>query len=279
MQKVLRVLSWVGKGAFSWLKVLQLDMSKTGMLRQASAMAYVTLLSLVPSLAVTFSLLSFFMPSGLDTEIVEKLRHMLFSGLTEGAGDNVTSMLEGYIDGLNPGAVGVSGFVGLLLTLILLLRQIEISFNQIWRVEKHRNPLLRFLYFSLFLGMGIFLISLGYSLLKNVGLRFLEQTDSLGSVPGSLEGMGIGFLFFFITYKVVPNCRVRWKPAACGALFSAVIFTWAGKAFVYYGANIANYQVIYGALAALPLFLIWLYLCWVIILFGAVLSRRIQTGL
>ena len=96
-------------------------------------MAYVTLLSLVPSIAVSFSLLNYFLPKEQTQEIVDRLREILFSRLTEGAGEGALDKLQSMIDGLDPGAMGLTGFAGLTVSLILLLRQIEMSFNQIWR--------------------------------------------------------------------------------------------------------------------------------------------------
>lgn len=264
--------------AFAWIRLIHRDITQTDMLRQASAMAYVTLLSLVPSIAVSFSLLNYFLPKEQTQEIVDRLREILFSRLTEGAGEGALDKLQSMIDGLDPGAMGLTGFAGLTVSLILLLRQIEMSFNQIWRIRKHRNIFLRFLYFCGFLGMGVFVSSLGSSLLKNLGLRFLDPTNPEPGFWSGLTGAGIGFTFLLLLYRGIPNCKVHWRSAAVAAAFTVIAFSAARKGFVWYGSHIANYQMIYGALAALPLFLIWLYLCWVIVLLGAVLSRRIQTG-
>ncbi|MCB9228706.1 MAG: YihY family inner membrane protein [Deltaproteobacteria bacterium] len=263
----------------TFCRLLHSDITQTDIFRQASAMAYVTLLSLVPSIAVSFSLLSRLLPEAQTEEIISRMRALLFSRLTDGVGEDVYTRLEQMVNGLDPGAMGMTGFAGLTLTLVLLLRQIEISFNQIWRIRRHRNIILRFLYFCLFLGMGVFLISVGSRLLRDLGLHFLDPTSQDLTLWTGFGGLPLGFLFLIFMYRIIPNCRVAWRSAAGGAAFSLLTFYGARRLFFWYGLHLADYQMIYGALAALPLFLSWLYLCWVIVLLGAVLSRRIQTGI
>jgi hypothetical protein len=95
---------------------------------------------------------------------------------------------------------------------------------------------------------------------------------------GSLIGLGGATLFFFAIYKVVPNCKVKSGWALFGGFLAALALNEAGRLYGFYVRDAKNYQTLYGALAQLPLFLTWLYICWVVILLGALISWRLQEG-
>ena len=118
-------------------------------------MAYVTLFSLVPSLAAVFTLLGLFLPIlGEHSNLMDMARQFLFKNLATGSGTSVIEYLDRYIAGLNLKRIGMSAFAGLIVTLIILLRQIEEALNRIWMVHKARTMMTRFIYFWLFLVGG-----------------------------------------------------------------------------------------------------------------------------
>lgn len=257
-------------------KILINDIKKFDILKQSSAMAYLTLLSIVPSLAVSFSLMTLFAPVVGDGQFFTKVKSHALSKLTEGTGQEVAEILDKFVENLDITSLGISGFLGLLLTLILQLRQIELVLNKIWMIDRNRNLFVRFVYFWTFLTLGTFLTSLAVGLLANKGMilnHMPAEEQSQWFINTTLGG-----LFFFFLFKLVPNCKVKAIPALCGAALSGLLFQLSGKGFAIYVNKFANYKMLYGALAALPLFLMWIYLCWFIILLGAILSWRIQQG-
>lgn len=268
------------KYSFQFLQKLGQDLTRLDLFKQASAMAYVTLLSLVPSLAVSFSLLSTFTPLAHQKEFAVNLKQWVLSKLTEGTGEEVASLLDQYLVSLDLTRMGITGFLGLVVSLVLLLRQIEITFNVIWKVNKNRNSFSRFIYFFSLLCLFVVIASFGLLLLRNLGFQsFLisgPEAAFKSLFPASFLSYAISFVFFFVILKLVPNCKVNLKPVLVGATTTTVLFHLSKSGFLYYVRYIANYQAIYGALAALPLFLLWLYLCWVIVLLGATLTCLYQ---
>lgn len=258
------------------------DMSHRDLFKQASAMAYVTLLSLIPSLVAVFYVLSLFSPLMAGGTLVDTIRDFILKNLAAGTGESAVAYLDNMVTGLDLATIGWSSFSSVLVTLILLLRQIEEALNRIWLITKGRNVFTRFMYFWTFLTLGLLVLGITVGMAAGFNVKkYLIATaataDSNGPA-GMLLGYAGSFLFFFFMYKVVPNCRVQSRNAAIGAAFSALILGIAGWGFGLFVSNSGSYKTIYGALAALPLFLTWLYICWIIILFGAVLSWRLQEG-
>jgi membrane protein len=266
--------------------VLAQDLVRCDLIRQASAMAYVTLLSLVPSLVAIFCVMSVFAPLlGGGVSLVDQLRDYVVDKLASGSGDQVADYLDHLLEGLDLATIGWGSFASVLLTLVLLLRQIEIALNKIWEVRRMRNAFRRFVYFWTVLTLGLLAIGV---VIGTAGAfdpqRFIAATESaaaggaLGNVLASAASLTVSFAFFFALYKVVPNTFVTVRAAACGALLSALSLSLAARGYGFYIRHAASYRTLYGALAQVPLFLVWLYICWIIILVGALLSWRTQQG-
>jgi membrane protein len=264
-------------------KILLHDMTRADVFKHASAMAYVTLFSLIPSLAATFSVIALFKPFlGEDSELLALAKNFILSNLAAGSGEQVIQYIESFLANLDIGKIGITGFVGIVFTLILLLRQIEIALNMIWLVRKPRNPLTRFIYFWTFLTLGTFVIGLSVGIVSGFSLASLNPFGNTVDVRSGFLAEVVpfvsAFVFFTMTYKIVPNCFVTLKDAAFGAIPASIIFTLATKLYGWYAGNLTNYKAIYGAMAALPSFLFWLYILWLITLFGSLLSWRSQQG-
>lgn len=261
--------------------LLRLDLTK-----QASAMAYVTLLSLIPSLVAIFCVLSLFSPLlGKDGSLVEQLRDFILSNLAPDSGGAAVDYLDQMLGNLNLSTIGISSFASVLVTLVLLLRQIEEALNRIWLVRKGRNPITRFMYFWTFLTFGAVVVGVvvGFATRGSLKKMFAAQGELVVAtqgqgIVGSLIGWTGSFLFFLFLYKIVPNCRVMTRNAAIGAAVSAVCLSVASRIYTAFVIGSASYKTLYGALAQLPIFLMWLYVCWVIILLGALVSWRLQEG-
>ncbi len=250
-------------------------------------MAYVTLFSLVPSLAAIFTLLGLFLPIlGDNSMVMEQGRQFLLKYLATGSGTDVVKYLETFLAGLNLKRIGVSAFVGLIITLIILLRQIEEALNSIWMVHTSRPMLTRFVSFWLFLTLGMFSISIlvglstSYSVTAVITKKTLQAADQADNIPILSMAFSWAFtcLVFFLAYKIIPNCEVRNKAARGGAILAGSVFYVVSKLYGTYVTSFASYKSIYGTLAALPVFLLWIYVCWVILLAGALLAWRWQNG-
>lgn len=265
------------------LIVMIQDFTRCDLPKQASAMAYVTLLSLVPSLVAVFCVLSLFSPMLGKGSMMATVREFVLSNLAANSGQQVVSYLDKMIAGLDLKKIGWQSFASVLVTLILLLRQIEEALNRIWLVRKGRNVFTRFMYFWTFLTLGTVVIAIIVGMSSGFNLKaFLNVSAEVTRVSGGhfdfLPTWIGSFLFFLLVYKFVPNCFVELRPALWGALVSSTILLIAGHFYGVFVRDSKNYQTLYGAIAQLPIFLLWLYICWTIILFGALIAWRMQEG-
>lgn len=265
------------------LIVMIQDFVRCDLPKQASAMAYVTLLSLVPSLVAIFCVLSLFSPMLGKGNMMATIREFVLSNLAANSGQQVVTYLDKMIGGLDLKKIGWQSFASVLVTLILLLRQIEEALNRIWLVRKGRNVFTRFMYFWTFLTLGTLFVAIiigvssGFEVKKYLNLGAEVTRVSGGNFDFMTTWLG-SFLFFLMVYKFVPNCFVAARSAAIGALASSTILLVAGYFYGVFVRDSTNYQTLYGAIAQLPIFLLWLYICWTIILLGALIAWRMQEG-
>jgi len=243
--------------------------------RHAAALAFSSLLALAPMMAIALSMFSLF--AGTE-QLGNSLEDFIYKFLVPAAGDEVRTYLDQFTGQL--GSLTVLGLFSFLLTALLLLANIESSFNDIWRVDKGRTMTSRLtIYWALVsLGpimMGASLTISGYLLALAAGAvdGYAQQVNSFGvlMLPFLLE-----MLAFMLLYLIMPNVRVSLVHAMVGALVAVCLFELTKSGFRYYIANFANYKAVYGALSTLPVFLIWVYLSWVVALFGAEVVAVLQ---
>jgi len=222
--------------------------------RHAAALSFSSLLAVAPMMALAFSILSLF--ASFD-EVGKSFESIIYQFLAPAAGDD----LKVYIDQF-AGQAGKLSFVGLLffmLTALMLLFHIEESFRfPIYWTMLCFGPI--------FMGGSLVMSTYVLSLTVLAGDTISTHVQSVGVViiPFLLEVAA-----FTILYWVMPSVRVRFVNALFGAIVASVLFEISKKAFTVYLLNFGSYKVIYGALSALPIFLIWIYLCWIITLVGA----------
>lgn len=263
-------------------KSLYDDMDRADLFRHAAAMAYTSLLSLVPSLAAFFALVSLFTPMvGADAALIFQIKKAILQRLTAGTSLELIQYLERFLSNLNFGRIGFTGFIGILISLILLLRQIELAFNAIFGVYRERNFFRRFINFWTFVTLGTFIVSLAIGIAAGFSLENLFYMGRIKpawfSWAKTFSAAGLIF-FYLLLYKIGPNCSIRTRNAAIGALIASVLFTLANEFYGRFIGTFTNYRAVYGALAAIPTFLLWLYIIWIITLFGAVVVWRLQKG-
>src|SRR5262245_55804861 len=238
---------------------------------QAMALAFKTLLSLAPLLAVIFSLLKAF---GVHNRMEPALAEAL-APLGE-KGQEITDYLIGFVDKMSAGALGSIGLVTLFITVLSLMGTIEEAFNYIWRVKSPRKFARRFSDYLSAILIGPVLVfaavTVTATLQNNAIVRSLLSLQALGAViPALLWLVPYVTLWgaFTFVYYFVPNTRVKIHSAMIGGLVAALLWQTVGWGFAVFVASSTQYYAIYSSFAILLLFLIWLHLGWTIVLLGA----------
>ncbi|SME88293.1 YihY/virulence factor BrkB family protein [Pseudobacteriovorax antillogorgiicola] len=252
------------------------DMIRHDILRHAYAMSYVSLLSLIPSLAAIFAVLSLFNPLlSQDSNFIHYLKDFVLEHLATASGQQAIDHIEGFIANLDLKKIGISGLAGTMVTLILLLKHIEVALNTIFQVHKPRNLITRFVNFWTFLTLGSFSLAIFVGTLSSYASDgALSEARSYFSI---FANKFIMVILFSLIYKLVPNCYVSTLWAFLGGLLATAALNLASSIIQSYIVLFTNYEAIYGAaLAALPIFLLWLYIIWIIILLGALFTWRMQ---
>lgn len=249
-------------------------------LQAAGALTYTTLLALVPLLTIAFAIFAAF-PA--FQALQDRIEILLFENLVPEVGLVVRSHLTEFIrNATNLTAVGV---VALAVSAVLLLSTVESVFNTIWRVERDRPVVTRLLIFWTVLTLGPILIGVSFSLTTGVFDRIGELADQGAAyVPIAIDSKGLGYvggralaaglqsIAFTVLYILVPARPVRLRDAAVGGLVAGIGLEVLKWGFRVYLVSFPSYQTIYGALATFPIFLIWMYLSWTVVLFGAVFA-------
>jgi membrane protein len=238
---------------------------------EAASLSYTSLLSMVPLLAVVFGVASAF---PVFDQWNEQLQSFVFSNFVPASGDQIQSYLTGFLDSV--GKLTISGTLFLILTALLLMLRIERTFNLIWRVPAARSIRNRVVMYWAVLTLGP--LALGAAIALSAQPIF-DQVAAGASTHSSWRALGVfslPWLAFTLMFLLVPNRRVHIAHAVIGAFISALLFGMAKNAFVAFVAN-ASFNVIYGALATIPIFLFWLYLVWIVILLGASLAASLTT--
>jgi membrane protein len=245
---------------------------KDSCLLKAQALAYTTLLAVVPVFVVSFSVFSKFQAF---SQLEEYIREFLFKNLSPTSSARLESYLTQFTERAT--TLGIIGLLGSILTAIFLLDAIERTFNEIWALRKRRPFIPRFISFWAFLTMvPIFLGGSIYTssfLTKVVNIGAISFLDRLSSI---LVPYLFALLAFFTAYRLLPAGESTSLPSFIGAAVAAVLWEVTKWGFDLYVTHVLRISRIYGSLGLFPIFLLWLYVVWVTILFGAELAYVIQ---
>jgi membrane protein len=249
-----------------------------GCLAGAGALSYTSLVALVPLTAIALAVLSAF-PVFADAR--EQLLGYIIRGFVPEVGAEVEWWFR-YFAGTSARTTTL-GILALAVTAVLLLATIEDQLHRIWRVESPRPWVQRILAYWAILTLGPLLLGVSFSLpsyidlvVRDVGLNPSAITQGTGVqqllrvVPLLLE-----VLAFTLIYALIPNCAVRWREAAVGGVVAALLIEGLKIGFAVYLATFSSYRAVYGALAAIPIFLLWMYVAWAAVLFGAVVAAAL----
>ncbi|MFN3586993.1 MAG: YihY family inner membrane protein [Moraxellaceae bacterium] len=240
--------------------------------QNAMVLTYTTLFAVVPVMTVTFAILSA-IPS--LQHVSADIQSFIFSHFIPSTGMEVQAKLQEFSEqarGLTVIGVGM-----LFVTAIMLLVTIEKSFNQIWKVREARKGIVSFLRYWAVLSLGPLLLGAGFAISSYLtSLRLFSEAAT--AVDGVIPGLRIlpfitTGMAFSLLYIAVPNCKVPLRAGLAGGMFAALLFEAAKGAFALFVTQFSSYTLVYGAFAAFPVFLIWMYLSWLIILFGVEVTR------
>ena len=255
-----------------YIFLIRFHLREKNLIRSASALSFDLLLAIIPIFFLGFALLnSFGAFEGGGASILRYLHTNYFPIKTESLDTLLT-----YLNKQSYSTMGSVGIITLIIFSTSLFLKIENVFNKLWSVTTKRNISKRFTNFFTFIMLApiLFSMSLHFSSKFKTILDDLSAVSALSAIFSYIVSGFFIFMMFFTLYFFVPNTRVRFVPAAVGAMVASIIFMILKFVFgIYIGSFVLNnYKNIFGTMTMLPIFLIWIYLSWVITLIGGVAS-------
>ncbi|MFQ5586655.1 MAG: YhjD/YihY/BrkB family envelope integrity protein [Thermodesulfobacteriota bacterium] len=268
---------WIRLFILKSLRILYLmvqEFFEGQLILRAMGLAYTTLLSLVPLLAVSFSVLKAF---GVHNQFEPLLHNFL---LPLGAkGEEITQRIIEFVENMKVGVLGSIGLVFLIYTIISLIHEIEEAFNYIWKITRPRSFTRRFSdYMSIILVGPVLIFSaigLTASIMSTTIVQKMIAIEPLGTAV-AFAGKSIPYIFvcfaFTFIYIFIPNIKIKLGSALVGGILAGVLWETTGWIFASFVVSSTRYMAIYSGFAILILFIVWLYLSWLILLVGAKIS-------
>lgn len=243
----------------------------------AGSLTFTTVLSLVPLATVAFALFTAF---PIFASFQASLQDFLAVHLMP---SQINTQIFKYLNQFASKAKGLTtvGMIILFVTSVMTMMTVESAFNVIWRVRKSRPFAQRVLVYWAIITLGPILFGFSLSISSYLFALSVAFAGSHNLLPPALEwalaGATLPFtaIAFTMLYVFLPNCKVAWRDAAVGGVIAAIAFELAKRGFGLYVRSIPTYTAVYGAFAALPVFLLWVYLCWMITLIGAMVASAV----
>jgi membrane protein len=241
------------------------------LLLRASALTYVSLLSLIPLLALAFSIVG-------AIGVSEQLVHLVVGQLAAGSPEAREKLIE-LISGVKLGRLGTIGAVSLLVTTVLAIGNVEQALNDIWGVREQRSYARRFTDYLAVLVIAPLLLAVAMSAAAAFQSQAIVQRILEIEALATLYRIGLAWtptlviaVAFIFLYRFLPNTQVKTGSAVLGGLVAAVLFSLAQAAYLGFNVGAARYNALLGGVAWLPLLFVWIYLSWAIVLIGAELT-------
>ncbi len=277
-----------------WIRVGQ-GFVRNGCPVRASALAYASLLALIPLLALVVGIASSVL-KGEKTEIEKNIRMGLNSLVPQAESqpelikirEQVTTFVMSSIDNVNSGTIGTTGMIALLVMIIFMLARIEETLNEIWGVSVSRSWYSRVVNYWATISLGPILVFAAVSftaVLKAPAIqKILETLPSVTKVLIGLAPIPILAGGSALFYALVPNTKVQWKAALLGGLTAGILWHLNNTMSVLFVSRISRDSKVFGVLAPLPVFMVGLYFFWLLLLFGSQVAyvyqnRRTQLAL
>jgi membrane protein len=255
------------------LVIVAVRASRDGRLNlRAMGLVYSTLLSLVPLLAVAFSVLKAF---GAQYQIRPLLEHTLAP--LGAQRDDIAARIVDFVSNTQVGVLGAIGVAGLLYTVLSLMDRVEDALNDVWHARRARGLARKFTDYLSMLLVGPVLVFAAFALIASAQSHWVVQWLLAATRLESLLLVITAYVLpivllsaaFFLLYRLVPNTEVATTSAAVGGIVTAVLWHLAGTAFAAFLSGSTRYAAIYSGFAGIMVFMIWLYIGWLIVLIGA----------
>jgi membrane protein len=260
--------------ALAFVRSVAARTRNTGLARTAGSLAFTTVLGLVPLATVAFAFVARF---PVFQQWLDALESFLLKYTLPGSANEV---VHRYVREFTEKAAGLTGLsiVFILVAATLVIATIEREINALWGIGLRRPMARRFSVYVLGATLGPVLVGASISVttwiftqsLAAVPMEVTLADFALKALPLVLSTLALALL-----YALVPNRRVPWRHAFAGAFAAALALEGAKHGFAVYVKNVPTYELVYGTLAALPVFLIWIYVCWLIVLAGAAITATL----
>ena len=254
---------WKTFGVIFWQRFNQNKLTQA-----AGYLTYSTMLAIVPLIMVVFSIFSAF---PVFNEVTGALKEFIFTNFAPSASDMVGQYIDEFVN--NSKKMSAVGIISLIVVALMLINSIDRTLNSIWHDTETRPIFTSFAIYWLILTLGPLLVGVSIAASAYVKTMFESAPNFSFSLKllSFVPFLSTWFIFTLI-YMVVPNKKVSIKHSAAGALIAAVFFTLGKQAFTWYIVTFPSYQLIYGAMATLPIMLLWIQLSWTVVLLGAQLA-------
>ncbi len=250
-----------------FVKVFKVRFTENKLTMAAGHLTYNTMLAIVPLIMVMFSIFAAF---PIFNEVTGELKTFIYQNFAPSVGDIVQTHLDNFVN--NSKKMSAVGTMVLIAIALLLLSTVDNTLNTMWHKTKKRRWLISFAIYWMILTLGPLLIGVSISVSTYIlSLNFMGtgELTSTGHPFLSLVPFFITWFLFTLVYTIVPNTIVLFRHALIGALLAAIFFTLGKQVFVWYITSFPSYQAIYGALAVLPIMIVWIHLSWLVVLTGA----------
>lgn len=244
---------------------------------RAALLTYTTLLSLVPAVVVAFTIFTAF--AGLE-DVEASLKRLVASSIASASRDTVIEYVDRFVD--QAGAVGGFGVVLLLYTVISLIGNIERALNDIWGLRRDRRLIQRFQVYWPLVTIGPILVGLSLSLTAaaetSETVKSIVILTPIFDLAFTVLPIVLTWVFLTLLYMFLPNTRVPLRAAIVGGVVAGTMWEAAKRLYAVYAGISLESPSVYGSLAAVPLFVLWIYVSWVIALTGATLTFAVQNA-
>lgn len=234
----------------------------------AASLTFTSLLALVPFLVVAFSILRDF---PVFPEVLNSFQSTIMQIFSPDVGEDVRQYLQHIV--IKSNKLPVISFIVLIVTTVMMLYTVDDTLNRIWRVDYKRRTVVGFVTYILVVISGPLLLGASFAITTYIVSQSFSTAGTmklnwLNSVPWLVT-----FLAFTSIYRWIPNLHVKWKYACTGGAVAMILFELAKWGFAQYIKLVPTYGLLYGALAAIPLTLLWIYISWLVVLVGAEVTR------
>lgn len=272
MKQLLNKLPFAHHAWFMYLRLLVRHFLADGCSQKAASLTYTTLLSLVPILTVV--LVVFSMVPALS-EVREQVQNAIYSNLLPSSSATISEHIHNFAQ--KSSNLGLIGVLGLFVTTIMTLMTIEEAFNKIWRVSERSGGLSSVLRYWTMITLAPIVLGVAFGASSAIrGISFMNQQIAGYGIDWAIWAQVVSFLVmtagFIGMYWFIPKVQVPIKNAVIAGAIVAILFETLKQLFGTVMTNFTSYEAIYGAFAALPVFLLWIYLSWNVILLGVEIS-------